>query len=68
MKEKSNVGSQFGGAFPSDRIPKAMKDVNVYCYIHSSNYCKLYQLILVNYASEFRTCLKLFVYMFWCIS
>jgi hypothetical protein len=49
----------FVGGVPSDRISKATKDVNVYFYIHSINSCKLYQLIPVNYTSEFRTCLKL---------
>ena len=29
MKEKPTVGSKFFGSFPSDRIPKATKDVNV---------------------------------------
>ena len=33
--------SIFWGAFPSDRIPKATKDVNVHFFIHSSNSCKL---------------------------
>jgi len=44
VKEKPSVGSQFFGAFPSDRIPKAKKGVNVYyVFIHSSNFCELYQ-------------------------
>jgi len=29
MMEKTTVGSPFFGGFPSDRIPKATKDVNV---------------------------------------
>jgi len=48
VKEKPTVGSQFCGAFPSGRIPKATKDVNVYLFIHSSNSCKLYQRIPGN--------------------
>jgi hypothetical protein len=35
VKEKPTVGSPFFGAFPSDRIPKAIKDVNVHFLIHS---------------------------------
>ena len=35
MKEKPTVGSPFFRAFPSDRSPKAMKDVNVHSFIHS---------------------------------
>ena len=53
MKEKPTVDSPFFRAFPSDRITKARNDVNVYFFIHSSNYCELYQLISVNYANEF---------------
>ena len=44
--EKPTVGSRFFGVFPSDRIPKATKDVNVNFCITSSNSC--------NYTSEFR--------------
>jgi hypothetical protein len=35
-------------------MPKAMKDVNVYFFIQSRNFGKLYQGVYVNYASEFR--------------
>ena len=52
MKEKSTIGFPFLGAFPSDCIPKATKDVNVHLFIHSSNYCTLYQPIPVNCTSE----------------
>jgi hypothetical protein len=45
MKEKPTVRSPFFGAFPSDRIPKVMKDVIVYFFIHNSNSCTLYQRI-----------------------
>jgi len=38
VKEKPTVGSPFEGAFPSYRIPKAAKDVDVFFFIHSSNY------------------------------
>jgi len=33
-KEKQIVGSPFFGAFPSDRNPKATKDVNVRKFLH----------------------------------
>jgi len=39
MKDKSTVGSPYFGAFPSDRIPKAIKDNNDHIFIHSSNSC-----------------------------
>ena len=45
MKEKPNVGSIFWGDFPSDRIPKGTKDVELHFFIHSNNSCKLYRLI-----------------------
>jgi hypothetical protein len=35
VKEKSTVSFPFFGAFPSDRIPKATKDVNVQFFIRS---------------------------------
>jgi hypothetical protein len=53
VKEKSTVGSPFFGAFPSDRILSAAKDVNVNVFIHCSNFCELYQQIPVNYTREF---------------
>jgi hypothetical protein len=34
VKEKPTVGSPFFGAFPSDRIRKAMKDVSVHFFIY----------------------------------
>jgi len=45
VKEKLTVGFQIFGAFPSDSIRKAIKDVNVHSFIHSKNSCKLYQRI-----------------------
>jgi len=35
----------FSGCFSPYRIPKATKDVNVNLFIHSSDFCKLYQQI-----------------------
>jgi len=35
VNEKLTVGSPYFGAFPSDRIPKPTKDVNVHFPIHS---------------------------------
>jgi len=42
MKEKLAVGLPL---FPSDRNPKATKDVNVPILLHSSNFYKLHQWI-----------------------
>jgi hypothetical protein len=53
MKEKPTVGSPYFGAFPSDRVPKAMKGINVYFFIHNKNSCKLYQQILENFRSYY---------------
>jgi hypothetical protein len=35
MKEKPTVGSPFFRAFPSDLIPKTIKNVSVHFFIHS---------------------------------
>ena len=43
VKEKPTLGSPFFAAFPSDRIPKATKDVNVHLLVHSSNSTQLHQ-------------------------
>ena len=48
MKEKPTVGSPFFRAFPSDFIPKAMKEVNVHFFLHS--YCTTG----IIYTSKFR--------------
>ena len=42
VKEKIAVGFPFFGSIPSDRIPKATKDVNVDLFIQSSNSSKVY--------------------------
>ena len=54
VKEKPTVGSPVFATFPSARIPKAMKDVNVQFSVHSSNSCTLYQRYPVYYTNEFR--------------
>jgi len=54
VKGKQNVGSPYFGDFPTDRIPKTMKDVNVQFSVHTINSCTLYQRYPVNYTSEFR--------------
>jgi len=41
VKNKPIVGSPFSGAFPSDRIPKATKDVSVHFLTEISNSSKL---------------------------
>jgi hypothetical protein len=43
VKETPVVGSPLSRAFPSDRIPKAKKDINVRFFIHCSNSSKLYE-------------------------
>jgi hypothetical protein len=53
MKEKPTVGLPYFGVFPSDHIPKATKDINVYFFIHNKKSCKLYHQISVNYISKF---------------
>ena len=45
VTEKPTVGSTFFGAFPSDRVPRATKNVDMYFCIYSNNFCKLYQRI-----------------------
>ena len=62
MKEKSNVGSPLSLAFPSNRIPKATNDVNVYFF--SNNFCKLYQRIHINCTCEFREHFDVTTYVF----
>jgi hypothetical protein len=54
VKKNPTVGSPFFGAFHSDRIPKATKDINTHFFIHSSNSCILYQKFSVHYTKEFR--------------
>jgi hypothetical protein len=44
MKEKPTVGSPFFGVFPSDHIPKTMKNVSVHLFTVA---------IPVSYISEF---------------
>ena len=53
MKEKPIVGFFIFGTFPSDRIPKATKDVNVHSFIHSSNTSKLYERIPEGFISYY---------------
>jgi hypothetical protein len=42
VKAIPNFGSPRLGAFPSDRMPKITKDVNVQVFIHSSNSCNFF--------------------------
>jgi len=34
MKEKLTVSPQFFGVFPTDRVSKVTKDVNIHFFIH----------------------------------
>ena len=54
VKEKPNAGSPYFREIPTDRIPKATKDVNVHFFIHCSISCKLYKRIAAKYTSELR--------------
>jgi len=54
VKEKLTFGSPFFWAFPSGRIPKTTKDVNVRFFLHSRNSRHAYQRIHANYTSEFQ--------------
>jgi len=45
-KEKPTVGSSFYRAFPTDRIPKATRDVNVHFFIYSSTSSEMLHLEL----------------------
>jgi hypothetical protein len=46
VKEKPTDGSQFFGAFPSDRTPKATKDINAQSFIYSFTKTSLMQQFL----------------------
>jgi hypothetical protein len=52
VKKKPNAGSPYFREIPSDRIPKATKDVNVHFFNNSSKSCKLYKPIAVKYTNE----------------
>jgi hypothetical protein len=56
VKEKPTIGSPFFGAFPYDRIPKALKDVNYIFLVTVA--------IPVNYISEFQELYEITTYYF----
>jgi len=58
VKVKSTLDSQLLGVLPSDRIPKATKDANVYFFTHSSNFSKLYQQIPVTFETTSYICTR----------
>jgi hypothetical protein len=51
VTNKPTVSPTFWGAFPSDRIPKTTKDVDLCFFIHSNSSCKLYQRITQTFWS-----------------
>jgi len=61
VKEKPKCGFQIFGAFPSNCIPKARKNVNVHFFIHRCNSYKLYQRILRTFWS-YHMLLKVFFF------
>jgi len=73
VKEKSAVDSPLFGAFPSDRIPKATKDANVYFFIHISDSSKFYKIFTVNFTSELgelfeaTTWIYIYIYIYMCV-
>jgi len=54
MREKPTFGSPFFRAFPSNRIPKATKNINAHFFIHSFTLRDELIIIPANYTSEFR--------------
>jgi len=52
VNEKQTVGSPVFRTFLSERIPKAMKDVNIHLFIPSRNSCNFYQPIPLNYTAN----------------
>ena len=52
MTKKQTVCSPNFGTFLSERIPKAMKDVNRLFFIQSRNPCNIYQRIPLNYTAN----------------
>jgi hypothetical protein len=56
VKENPSGSSPFFGAFPSDRIPKATKDINLYFFFKIA--------IPVNDTSEFRESFEATTYNF----
>ena len=59
MKENPCVGSKFFREFPSDCIPKATKDVNVYFFSHSVPHATT----PVNNTTEFQELFEATVYI-----
>jgi hypothetical protein len=57
MKNKPTIGSPYFGAFPSDRIPKAIKNSNEHILFTVT--------FSVNYTREFRELLEPTAYTFY---
>jgi len=51
VKEKPTFGSPIFGVFPSDRIPKATKEVNTHFFIHSYYASEFLSIIPANFGN-----------------
>ena len=57
MREQPTVGSPYFGAFASDRIPKATKDVNVHFFIYSFAFREKHIIIPANSGNVWNLCI-----------
>jgi len=60
VKEIPTVGSPFFGAFPSDRVPKSKKDLNVHFFFI---FCRASNLYLCLYNQLFALCHYVFKFL-----
>ena len=67
-EEQPTVGSPYFGAFPSDRIPKATKDVNVHLFIYSFAFGDKHIIIPANSGNVSNLCIFTKMYNYACCS